>query len=224
MWTWASMKPGRSVASPRSMIRAPGGTARFWPTCLMWSPSTTTIPGTSGRSEVEVKTRAALSTVVTGDWAGGWPTAGAANGGAIPANISIPVRPTSFLIQTLLCTTRNLRELGSLAGGDGELSFCAILRHRAFFWMEFLVCLPVPVGSGDEVGRADAARVGRRPARRAGGRRPRGARLPAWHRPRKELRAALPPVPAAGRALPGAAGFFSRGAARPNPSDLPADL
>ncbi len=101
MWTCASMNPGRSVASPRSITRAPAGTSRLCPTRVMRSPSTITMPGASGRSEVEVKTRAALST--TG--AGAGPSArAAAPASAIPASVilasvSNPATYGGFLIR-----------------------------------------------------------------------------------------------------------------------------
>src|ERR1700753_1868967 len=45
MCTCASINPGRRVASPRSMTRAPSGTFNSAPTAWMLSPFTTIMPG-----------------------------------------------------------------------------------------------------------------------------------------------------------------------------------
>jgi hypothetical protein len=65
-WTWASMKPGRSVASPRSITSAPAGTERPAPTALIVDPSTITTAPATVPSPLPSKSRAALRTVRVG--------------------------------------------------------------------------------------------------------------------------------------------------------------
>src|ERR1041385_35953 len=52
-WTWASMRPGRSVESPRSMTLASPGTAP--PTDSILLPRTPTTPGRAGLPRVRVE-------------------------------------------------------------------------------------------------------------------------------------------------------------------------
>src|ERR1700730_1285573 len=60
------MKPGRSVASPRSMTRAPAGTAESEPTASMREPRTTTTAGEETVSPRPSNIRAAFKTTVSG--------------------------------------------------------------------------------------------------------------------------------------------------------------
>src|SRR6185369_14506915 len=64
MWVWASMRPGRRVASPRSMVSAPAGMAAVGPTATILSLVTTMRPGETMRSDLPSKRRAALRTYV----------------------------------------------------------------------------------------------------------------------------------------------------------------
>src|SRR5580692_1697753 len=58
------MKPGRSVASPKSMMAAPGGSAALGPTPTILPSETTTIPGAVRVSLLPSNICAALSTYV----------------------------------------------------------------------------------------------------------------------------------------------------------------
>src|SRR6266487_5743223 len=60
------MKPGRSVASPRSMTRAPAGVAESEPTASMREPVTTTTAGEETVSPRPSNIRAAFRTTVSG--------------------------------------------------------------------------------------------------------------------------------------------------------------
>src|SRR5580693_5941343 len=62
------MKPGRSVASPRSMTSELAGISALEPTPRILSPRTTTMPGETTRSEIPSDMRAARSTMGR-DWA-----------------------------------------------------------------------------------------------------------------------------------------------------------
>src|SRR6266404_764607 len=59
----ASMNPGSSVASPRSITWAFGGISALAPTPRILSPSTTITPGETTRSPIPSNIRAALSTI-----------------------------------------------------------------------------------------------------------------------------------------------------------------
>src|SRR5262245_61230883 len=97
MWTCASMKPGRSVASPRSTTFAPGGTGRPLPTALIVAPSTTTTAFAVVESPLPSKSRAARRTVTSGGGAGVWaPTAGAARQAATVSRRKRMVSGTSL--------------------------------------------------------------------------------------------------------------------------------
>src|SRR6202171_2461943 len=58
------MKPGRSVASPRSMVSAPAGTAAFAPTPAIFPSVMTIKPGIDSALLLPSKIRAAFSTYV----------------------------------------------------------------------------------------------------------------------------------------------------------------
>src|SRR5262245_41988072 len=60
------MKPGRSVASPRSIVSAPAGIALDPPTATMRPSDTTTTPGETTVSPRPSKIRAAFKTIVLG--------------------------------------------------------------------------------------------------------------------------------------------------------------
>ena len=60
---WASMRPGNSVASPRSITSAPAGSAAPGPMAVIFSPATTTKPGETARSLRPSNIRAALITM-----------------------------------------------------------------------------------------------------------------------------------------------------------------
>ena len=49
-WVWASIRPGSSVASPRSSTRAPAGTCALEPAATMRPSDTTTTPGVTTAS------------------------------------------------------------------------------------------------------------------------------------------------------------------------------
>src|ERR1700686_1915586 len=65
-WVCTSMKPGRSVASPRSITSAPAGSGTPGPTAAMRPPRTTTIPGETTVSPRPSNRRAAFSTSARG--------------------------------------------------------------------------------------------------------------------------------------------------------------
>src|SRR6476646_6846874 len=71
------MKPGRIVASPRSITSAPAGTAP--PTSAIFPSSTTTTAGETSRSDRPSNIRAAFNTIVFGALFGGaWARAASA--------------------------------------------------------------------------------------------------------------------------------------------------
>src|SRR4029077_13192715 len=65
-WVWQSMRPGRSVASPRSMTCAPAGTAIPEPAPVILSPSTTTVTWLSIFPDFTLSMREARSTMIFG--------------------------------------------------------------------------------------------------------------------------------------------------------------
>src|SRR6202034_170442 len=105
----ASMKPGRSVASPRSITRAPGGMLVL-PTDTMRSPRTTITPPLLSSVPVEANRCAALRTIVSdaaeSDESAAIPAAGSAAPQAAPVNRA----HTSFSVL-----------IGSPSGSDGVL-------------------------------------------------------------------------------------------------------
>src|SRR6188474_2580089 len=91
------MKPGRRVALPRSITRAPAGTGRPEPAALILPPSTTTTALATVESARPSNIRAALSTTTSdavGDGDGVWAPAEAAapasKTGSRPLRISSP--------------------------------------------------------------------------------------------------------------------------------------
>ena len=63
----ASMRPGRSVTSPRSITSAPAGGCALAPTAVILLPSTTTMPGATTASLLPSKRRAAREDDRLGD-------------------------------------------------------------------------------------------------------------------------------------------------------------
>ena len=54
-WTWASIRPGINVVSPRSMVSAPAGWATEEPAATIFSPSTRTSPGVRMRPRLDIE-------------------------------------------------------------------------------------------------------------------------------------------------------------------------
>ena len=74
-WVCASMKPGESVASPRSMTSAPAGMERSVPTARIFGPCTRTTPLAWSASALPSNSRAAFTAMTGGafaldSWAG----------------------------------------------------------------------------------------------------------------------------------------------------------
>src|SRR3989454_596370 len=69
---WRSMRPGRSVALPRSTVRAPSGVGSAVPTASIRSPRTMTTAGASGARPVPSRSRADRMTT-SGAGAVVWP-------------------------------------------------------------------------------------------------------------------------------------------------------
>ena len=65
-WVCASMKPGESVASPRSMTSAPAGMDRSVPTATIFGPCTRTTPLAWSASALPSNSRAALTAMTGG--------------------------------------------------------------------------------------------------------------------------------------------------------------
>src|SRR5436190_14262059 len=100
------MKPGSSVASPRSRTRAPAGTAASGPTPVMRPPSTTTSPGDCRRPSTP-SNRCAASSTSAGGGAGGasWAEAAAAS-----------------VVKTAAVSVSRRRRMRSLPGFAGSVS------------------------------------------------------------------------------------------------------
>src|SRR6185295_2310869 len=86
--TWASMKPGSSVASPRSMTRAPAGMGSPDPAAVIVPPVTTTTAFGTVESPRPSNMRAALRTTTSAP-------AGAGDGAWAPARVAAAVTSTA---------------------------------------------------------------------------------------------------------------------------------
>src|SRR6186713_1939866 len=86
------MKPGKSVASPRSITLAPAGTARPDPAARIFPPSTITTPSRAAVSPLPSKIRAALRTTTSA-------------AGGVSAEAAAAVRASTATMRSVIFTS-----------------------------------------------------------------------------------------------------------------------